>query len=288
MNSAKSLKTIGLATRDKVYSILKTMHMLMPYGYSLAKIKLDDHIYLKLYTHYEGVQVVDEIFCLEQYRKAFELKPRIVVDVGAHIGTFTLLAIQKILNDYGDGLVIAIEPSSVNYLALLNNIKVNNVEKLVYPIKAAIASRPRFAEIEWIGRKERVRAITMHEVINIIQKLYGQSYADLVKMDIEGAELDVLTNNNDWLTYAKALVLELHPNVYGLDGLKRITESLWKAGFHVKIVRKDIDTRIALRKWIETISSSPIWLTLMLWKVSVSLMLKRHTMNYCIAIKSKI
>jgi len=104
----------------------------------------------------------------------------------------------------------------------------------------------------------------------------------------EGAELDVLTNNNDWLTYVKALVLELHPNVYGLDGLKRITKSLWKAGFHVKIVRKDIDTRIALRRWIETISPSPIWLTLMLWKVIVSLMLKRYAISYCIAIKSKM
>jgi len=38
---------------------------------------------IRLYTHYEGLQVVHEMFCLHICKRALALRPRIVVDVGA-------------------------------------------------------------------------------------------------------------------------------------------------------------------------------------------------------------
>jgi FkbM family methyltransferase len=151
------------------------------------------------------------------------------VDIGAHIGTFTLLAAYAILNAHNDGLVISVEPVSVNYVALLNNVMLNNVEKYVHPIRAAIASKSGLAEIEWIGRNEKGRAMTMHEIVDIVNGFY--SHIDLVKMDVEGAELDILTNNNDWLKHVNSMVMELHPQVYGL---KQNIESLRRSRFSCK------------------------------------------------------
>jgi hypothetical protein len=154
----------------------------------------------------------------------------------------------------------------------------NNVEKYVHPIRAAIASKSGLAEIEWIGRNEKGRAMTMHEIVDIVNGFY--SHIDLVKMDVEGAELDILTNNNDWLKHVNSMVMELHPQVYGLKGLNKILKALEEAGFHVKVIREHIDTRLALRKWMETVGLSPTWLMLTLWKALVTIAIRTIKIEY--------
>ena len=79
--------SLGLATRDFVYRLLKIMHMLSSSNYSMITVKYNNRK-LKFYTHYEGLQVIDELLILNQYDLAYRLKPRVVVDVGAHIGGF--------------------------------------------------------------------------------------------------------------------------------------------------------------------------------------------------------
>jgi FkbM family methyltransferase len=278
------LQKFGVIARENIVygALLRTIHELMPYNYSLIEVKTD-HGAFKIYTHFEGVQVIDEIFCLEEYRKAFEYSPCTVVDLGAHIGTFTLLATNIILNTHGDGLIVSVEPASINYVALLNNVRLNNVEKYVYPVRVAVASRPGLAEIEWIGMKERVKATTMQEIMDSV----GLDSVDLVKIDIEGAELEVLTSNNDWLERVDSIVMEIHPQVYGFTGVDKIIRSLREKGFYVKVVRNNIDTKLALEKWIRSIGPSPTWLLLTLWKALVATTLRNHKKEYWFAIRFK-
>jgi hypothetical protein len=67
---------LGLCTRKLIYKTLRMMHNLSTTKYSLVSIKLDDKRF-KLYTHYEGLQVIDEILLLGQYHLAYRLKPRV-------------------------------------------------------------------------------------------------------------------------------------------------------------------------------------------------------------------
>jgi FkbM family methyltransferase len=167
------------------------MHNLSTTKYSLVSIKLDDKRF-KLYTHYEGLQVIDEILLLGQYHLAYRLKPRVVIDVGAHIGIFTVSMAKHIKEVCNNGLIIAIEPVSINYNAMLNNIEINMVKDIVKPIRAAVASKEDYIEVEWIGVRERVKTVTMNRLIEIVKEK-GYNYIDLVKIDIEGAELEILT-----------------------------------------------------------------------------------------------
>jgi len=98
----------------------------MPTGYTLATVKTNLGI-LKLYTHYEGLQVIDEIFILGQYSKGLTHDNRVVVDVGSHIGTFTLLSALNMKRKGIRGVVVAIEPTFINYGLLLNNVKAEPV-----------------------------------------------------------------------------------------------------------------------------------------------------------------
>lgn len=272
--------------KNLVYNTLSMLFGLASHGYSLVKVRVDNNVF-KLYTHFEGMQVIDEVMLLGQYREALKSKPRVVVDLGAHIGTFTLLAARTILNTYGDGLVIAVEPASVNYIALLNNIRLNRVEKAVHPIKAAIASELGWIEIEWIRRREKVKAVTMSEIIKRIREYYNciDLVKILVKIDIEGAELDVLVKNNHWLKYVHSIVMELHPQIYGKDGLRKIISILKKNNFKVYTIEHRIKTKRALDMWLRSVNPSFQWFILAIWKTIVSMVMEEYKLLYVYAFK---
>jgi FkbM family methyltransferase len=281
MSTALSL---GLAARDFVYRLLKIMHMLSSSNYSMVTVKYNNRK-LKFYTHYEGLQVIDELLILNQYDLAYRLKPRVVVDVGAHIGVFSIPMALNILDLYGDGLVVAVEPVTINYRALVNNILINGVEKIVKPIKAAVSVNQSPIEIEWIGMKELAASITMTQLLEFI-KSNGYNTIDLIKMDIEGAELDIITKDSEWLDHTKALVMELHSWVYDIDGITKIVKTLRRKGFNVKTIERKVDTRYALTKWIKMINLGPSQLLLTLWKSILSIHPKSIDIQYWIAYKA--
>jgi len=255
----------------------------MPTGYTLATVKTNLGV-LKLYTHYEGLQVIDEIFILGQYSKGLAPDNRVVVDVGSHIGTFTLLSALNMKRKGIRGVVVAIEPTFINYGLLLNNVKLNQLEQYVKPIKTAIASRKTMIEIDWIGVKEKVQTVTMHEIVGLVKRL-GYDDIDLLKIDIEGAEIDVLLSNNSWLSHVKRIVMELHPQVYGCSGVSEIVQGLKERGFEPKIIHRVVDTHYALREWIDR-TKSPYSLALTLWKSMVSISAKSLDLQYLMAEKN--
>jgi len=70
-----------------------------------------------------------ELTCVRGYLKNYSLKKGdIVIDAGAYIGTFTLLA-SKILGE--EGKVIAFEPDEENYKILSYYIELNNIKNIV-------------------------------------------------------------------------------------------------------------------------------------------------------------
>jgi Methyltransferase FkbM domain len=66
-----------------------------------------------------------------------------------------------------------------------------------------------------------VRLVTVPELI-------GTHQVDLMKMDIEGAEDMVITENASWLAQVRVIVSELHPHYANTE---RIVETLRQAGF---------------------------------------------------------
>jgi len=279
-----SLKSrLHLLARNFSRNLLKAVHTLSSSGYSFITINLNGEIF-KFYTHYEGVLVINELLILNQYNFVYRLKPRVTIDLGAHIGVFTISVAKNIIDLYGNGLVIAVEPNIVNYYTLVNNIKINGVGKVVKAIKAAVASNQGFVEVEWIGIRDYVRTITMDSLIEIVRD-EGYSEVDLVKIDIEGAELDILINDVNWLKYVKALVMELHPQIYGLKGLKAIFKNLKKQGFNVICVENIVDSRLALLRWLRRVTPSPSWLIMTLWRLLITPIINEHRIRYFIAIK---
>jgi FkbM family methyltransferase len=119
------------------------------------------------------------------------------VDVGAHIGRYTIRAGLKAGKQ---GRIIAIEPNKNNYQLLLKNINLNGLQNCIplniaaYCIDSELilftGSDSAKNSIKTNSRRgsQKVKAKTLDNVLieNRIQKV------DLIKIDVEGAEYDVL------------------------------------------------------------------------------------------------
>lgn len=180
------------------------------------------------------------IYCKQSYERYLKVeRGDIVVDAGACIGGFTLIASNRAADK---GLVVAIEPEPANSSTLRRNTSglsnVRTVEKCVWKSRGKM--RLNLAE-EGIdghsllpsprGKWVEVEADTID---NIVSKL-GIERVDFLKMDVEGAEMEALEGAEWVLKRVKKIVIAgYHKLGYGRScyGVRQFLE---KRGFKTKI-----------------------------------------------------
>jgi FkbM family methyltransferase len=135
------------------------------------------------------------------------------VDAGAHIGMASVLFALK----YPTARIIAIEPEPSNFAALVRNTA---PYKTITPIQAALwredgevtlgasNAHPKGAFQIVENGHQQVRAITMDTVM----RETGIHSIDLLKVDIEGAEIEVFESCT-WISNVRVIAIELHDRV---------------------------------------------------------------------------
>jgi FkbM family methyltransferase len=139
--------------------------------------------------------------------------PTTIVDVGAHIGMASILFAHK----YPSARIIAIEPEYSNFAALTRNTA---TYKNITPIHAALwredgqvtlgpsKAHPKGAFRIDDNGQQSARAITMDTVM----RETGIVSIDLLKVDIEGAEIEVF-ECCPWIRKVQITAIELHDRV---------------------------------------------------------------------------
>jgi len=143
---------------------------------------------------------------------------RVVVDVGAFVGDSAIYFALR-----GARSVIAIEPHPSAYTEMLDNIKLNNLEGVIVPVNAGLASRSGKICIENIGVEDTavtyhrpgdcpitVPAVTLSELISRFSINVNDA---VLKMDCEGCEYDVILNDYEHIKMFRELIFEHHSNV---------------------------------------------------------------------------
>ncbi|MFL6408363.1 MAG: FkbM family methyltransferase [Nitrososphaeraceae archaeon] len=159
-------------------------------------------------------------------------KGDIVVDIGAAFGIYTIIASKRI---GANGKVIAIEAHPDSFDMLNRNVKLNKLTNVTC-LNYAVYSRKMKVKIysNYTIMSERVREEKMKDKFvevnadtldNLLQQ-DGISHAEVnwIKIDVEGAELDVLKGAYNTLSNSKdiALLIEVH----GQDNYKPLIELL--------------------------------------------------------------
>lgn len=148
----------------------------------------------------------------------------IVVDIGASTGYYTLLA-SKIMEE--SGLVFSFEPHPDRFRELTKNLQINKSNS----VKAFnLALSDKKGEIKFESKKGLISygyfmrtekdagAITLK---TLTLDSFGID-PDIVKMDVEGAELEVLRGMKEILSKGKVkIICEVHPSVLSFLGYNK-------------------------------------------------------------------
>jgi FkbM family methyltransferase len=163
---------------------------------------------LKLYSYNTSVWILLEVFKDDVYERVFKVeKGDVVVDVGAHVGMFTVKALREVGEE---GLVIAIEPEERNFELLKRNTRGYKNVKLV---KKAVGDKTGRAilyiselsgehSIKRSSRAMKSIDVEVDTLDNMLSSL-GVSKVDFLKIDVEGAELEVLRGASGYLSEGK-------------------------------------------------------------------------------------
>ena len=198
------------------------------------------------------VAVYEQIFVLREYELELGQAPEFILDAGANIG----LASIHFANKYPNARILAIEPEAGNFQMLLRNTKpyprIRAVQAAVWHKDEPVAIiDPGFGA--WGFMTERAgSASTQHErpnqtvpgkTITTIMEECGVSTIDLLKIDIEGAELEVFSDAGAWIDRVNMIVVELHERLRpGCDttfqNATRGFGDVWKQGEFVCLRRR--------------------------------------------------
>lgn len=160
-----------------------------------------------------------------------------VLDIGANIGALTVFLAQAV---GGQGVVIAFEPQRLIFQTLCGNIAVNSLTNVMC-LNNAVAREPGFVHVPMLnpwtvqnfgglelkGRDagERVAALTI-DSLNLPR-------CDLLKIDVEGMELDVVAGAAKTIAEREpVLYLENNRQEMAADLIRRIAAFGYRMFWH--------------------------------------------------------
>jgi FkbM family methyltransferase len=163
------------------------------------------------------------VFCRGEY--AVEGDARCIVDLGANYGAFTLLAAERAPG----ARIVAVEPFPAEFARLRANVAANGLAGRVHCRQVAVAAAAGERRMETGGGPAQSRGLLapgaappaslvvaaepLGEVLRGALAAAGTARIDLVKMDVEGAEHELVDSlTYDVLAPVDAWQMEYHPN----------------------------------------------------------------------------
>ncbi len=218
----------------KISFLLKNPFVL--FGYLLGKpVRLDFKNGIFLIT----LQLLDPIIIYEtiiddSYKINALKQPQVIIDVGAGLGDFSILCAKK----FTDAKIIAFEPNPEQYKLLRENIKINKVRN-VQTYNLAVGTKSSY---DLYLAPSSVHSSTIElpktKKITTVQGTrldkYINSKVDFLKIDCEGAEIDILKSiSPQKMKLIKKIAAEYHNYIINNED-KKIMEILKRHEFIVK------------------------------------------------------
>jgi FkbM family methyltransferase len=172
-------------------------------------------LYLRART--SDLRAFQQVFIDGDHDVGPRLAPRTIIDAGANVG----FASVAFANRYPDAQIIALEVDAENYAILQRNVA---PYPNVRPLRAGLWSHQAYLKItnptgeSWAFRVSEANASDTDRIeamgIADICTLCNVDRIDLLKVDIEGSELEVFSRNIEpWIDRVAFLMIELHDHL---------------------------------------------------------------------------
>jgi len=188
-------------------------------------------------------QALYEVWKMKEYEtEHFTIHPDdVIVDIGAHIGTFSVWAAQRAVS----GRVISFEPDPENYALLEENKNLNGLSNL-FTVNSAVAERrgkTRLFTSDYhnmthsffeVGARDYFLVDTL-SLADILDD-YGLEKVHYLKIDAEGAEYQILLNTPAGvLRRIDKIFIEYHDYLNHGYTFRDLIECLADNGFQTKV-----------------------------------------------------
>jgi FkbM family methyltransferase len=196
------------------YSLRKGLNNpFVPFSFFASIIVGKEKVKVKIRKNHDDFYLLSPLYEREILHLFKPSSNDVVVDVGAHVGKYTLYA-SKLAKK---GKIIAIEPNKESFKTLIENLKLNNCKNVkAYNVATfdkkcklklwVTKDEGRSSVIEKRGNNfEIVTAFSLSRILkdNEIKKV------DWMKIDVEGAEIKVLKGAEKFLRKTKNLIIEV-------------------------------------------------------------------------------
>jgi FkbM family methyltransferase len=232
---------LGKKRRDRLYVErgldfgvfwYKSFKFLRPGNSSLLKFRVPKYnyeFYCRVNKDDFKIMTIHEDDIIERFTPK---QGDVVVDIGAHIGLYTIISSKRVGTN---GKVVAIEADPGNFEMLNRNIKLNQLTNVI-PLNYAVYSKETKIKLylpsgesgftkyntimsDWVNTKDKFVEVNANTLDYLLQsKGIREEEVNWIKIDVEGAEFEVLKGAHNVLSKSKdiALLMELHgpPNVY--------------------------------------------------------------------------
>ena len=185
-------------------------------------IEIDFHLHDS--TEHIGKQTalgLLEIINGKTYPVVNNLKPKIIIDVGANIGA----ASYFFAKEYPNSQIYSFEPTTINFILLQKNLKhFSNVKIFQKGVYEENKKQKIYINTKNPGTNsiyEKWRKFDDYEYVNFINlktflKENNIKHIDILKIDTEGCEINILQSIKNFLKKISIIYLEYHSEKQGL------------------------------------------------------------------------
>ncbi len=226
--------------QDKLYTLVKKKYITQSEIYKLRHSgkRIDTSVFInnpiKITDTFWYLHGLNEIFIEEVYHFQADSKTPLIIDCGSNIG----LSIIYFKRLFPDAKIIGFEPDNEIFKILENNINQFNLKDVVLHQKAVWINNEllSFRQNGSVGGH-----ITDDEGSNTIKieasrlKNFLNQSVDFLKIDIEGAEYQIIKDCEEKLTNIKNIFIEYHSFHEKEQMIGELLQILKKAGFKIYI-----------------------------------------------------
>ena len=192
----------------------------LPCGFVVRRNRADMNVLISMPTEYGLLE------------RNFAGQTLTVVDAGANIGAFAMyLRSFSTLRCY-----VGIEAAPANYAILEKNVRIFGPEYSA--IRCVLTARPQTVGFCLTGDPSRLGvsesgAQTEGLPLDDLAPIKELPVIDILKVDVEGSELEVLSGAQQTLAKARYIVMEIHQSVIGAEGVARLFTTMDRQRGHV-------------------------------------------------------
>ena len=228
------------------------------YGLTNSKFPIfetNSGLKIKIRKNSTDLMALTHVWLIGEYkRKKFEINDDdVIIDVGGHIGLFSLYASQFCKN----GSIFTFEPMVENFDLLSENIKLNNLDNIKIfnlAVSNSNSSVKLYLNQDDAGHSmfsKSSKSVTVNSIS--LQQIFDNNnidYCDFLKLDCEGSEYEIIKNlPTPYFKKIKKMIIEYHmadTNPELLDELISILKSQ-NYTLETKTLFKDIGFLYAIR-----------------------------------------